>query len=66
MNFSVIAFVVCHFIGVAFLTAMMGKELGLHWPEFQQVGDTSLGRNSIKWMAGLSFIAVAIICFFLN
>ncbi|MBW8864702.1 MAG: hypothetical protein JF609_07225 [Verrucomicrobia bacterium] len=54
-----------------FITAMLagtGFVLAMVWMElrpqigFKQIGESSLGRNSINWLAGIALVAAVSIC----
>ena len=62
MSITVIAFAAWAFVAVVFLIGTIKKEAVFQSLGLYQVGDTSLGRNSVNWMALLSFSGAVAIC----
>ena len=65
MNISIIGFVVCAVVALAFLAAMAIMEIGGQPMGRNQTGDTTLGRNSINWAGGIALAVAVVVCFFL-
>jgi len=62
MSISVFIFAIWTLVGAAILLAMTWIALDLGKLEFKQLGETSLGRNSINWLASIAFLTAAAIC----
>ncbi len=53
MSNTVIAFSLWAAIGLTFVILMLVKERNFAWARPTAFGDTTLGRNSVNWMAAL-------------
>lgn len=53
-------------VGVAFLAATVWTELEIPWTGLRKVGVTSLGRNSVNWLAAIALLAAIAICTLVN
>ena len=62
MSASMFLFVTAMLVGSAFLAALMWMEWDVKWSGFKQVGESSIGRNSINWLGGIAFVAAVGIC----
>jgi len=61
MSVLMYMFITAMLAGTGFVLAMLWMELR---PQsgFKQVGESSLGRNSINWLAGIALLAAVSIC----
>jgi hypothetical protein len=67
MNMSMIAFVGMATVAVLFMAAMVVLELDFmdfKLSALTQSGDSSLGKKSVNWLAGIAFSAAVLICLF--
>lgn len=64
MKFSVVAFLIWALMGLGCLALLARKESVGLWAGLRQVGDTSLGRNSVNWMGVLALFGAVLICYF--
>jgi len=66
MNVSMFLFVTAIVVGSVFLAAMTWLEMRNRRAagrlEFSQRGVSSLGRNSINWLAGIALLGALTIC----
>jgi len=49
-------------VASAFLLALTWIELEIDWSGFKQVGESSLGRNSVNWLGGIALVLAVAIC----
>lgn len=66
MNDSLFLFGSAMLVGVAFLAATVWTELEIPWTGLRKVGVTSLGRNSVNWLAAIALLAAIAICTLVN
>ena len=66
MNVSMFLVVTAMVVGSAFLAALVWTELQVNWSGFKQVGESSLGRNSVNWLGGIAIVAAIAICLLAN
>ena len=66
MNFSVLLFTLWALVGATFLLLTLGREPGYPWAKLARIGDTSIGRNSVNWLAALALSGALMICLFLD
>jgi len=64
MNISKFAFDTMAAVAVVFLSATMVLETGVKLPRLTQRGDSSLGRNSVNWLAGVAVCLALLVCLF--
>jgi hypothetical protein len=62
MDTSVLAFLVCGMLAMAFGFATMRMELAVVPARRRLKGDSSLGAQSVRWLGGISFVVALIIC----
>ena len=62
MNMSIIAFVLMASVTVLFMAASLFSEWSFKFPALKQMGESSLGRNSVNWLGAIAFIGAIIIC----
>jgi hypothetical protein len=66
MKASLLAFALMALVTVGFALATLFREMELQWLEVRQTGDSSLGRNSVNWIAGLALGIDLVICLLLK
>jgi hypothetical protein len=64
MNMSIFAFDTMAVVAVLFLGASLVLKSRVKLPDLTQHGDSSLGPNSVNWLAGLAFCGALLICLF--
>jgi hypothetical protein len=62
MSNTVIAFSLWAAIGLTFVILMLVKERNFAWARPTAFGDTTLGRNSVNWMAALALLGALVLC----
>ena len=55
-------FITAMLAGTGFVLARVWMASAAHGTGFRQVGESSLSRNSINWLAGLALLAAIVIC----
>lgn len=57
MNMSIIAFIVMASATILFMAATLAGEWQPRLPKLTQTGDSSLGPQSVNWLAAIAFAA---------